>query len=620
MDNLIAMIAGLPPVQPFVESASQLPVHQLTFFAILAAAIGLLVTERLRTDMIALLIILALALTGILSPEEALSGFQSEPAIVIAAVFVLGAGLRYTGLSEALGRWTGKYAGGGMTRMLVVLMPASALLSTFTHHVAITAIMLPTTLSLAKQRGVAASKLLLPMAVGSSLGTTVATITPSFLVAGALLRQAGRPGLDLFSIAPIGLVLSLAGMLYMILVGRFLLPTRQGTGDASNRFRLDGYFTELRILPGSPLVGKTIKQVHADRAYRFTIAGWVRDGERLHAPLGDRTLQANDVLLIHTTPGGLVALREERGVTLEPVARYEPAHGGATAGHGEDHAERLTQAIIAPRSSLIGRTLAEVDFRRHFGALVVALWRKGGFLPEQLSQIRLREGDTLVLQGEDEALARVGGDADFLMLVPFQGEARRPRKALLAGAILAGAILAASLHWLTLGMAMLGGAAVMLLTRCLTPRQAYKAIDAPMYLFVAGAIPLGAAMKQSGAADLVASLLQGALSGWNEWFILFALFVVVGVVVQFMGSDSATTALFGPLAIALALALGHAPEAYIVTVAMAAVTAVLTPMCHHNLLIYAPGGYKFTDFFKVGAPLTLLAGLIVATLAPRLWA
>jgi di/tricarboxylate transporter len=623
MDNFVAIIAGIAgilPVQQFVDSAALLPMHQLVFFAILAAAIGLLVTEKMRTDMIALLIILALALTGILSPEEALAGFQSEPAIVIAAVFVLGAGLRYTGLSESLGRWTGRYAGGGMTRMLVVLMPASALLSTFTHHVAITAIMLPTTLSLAKQRGVAASKLLIPMAIGSSLGTTIATITPSFLVAGALLRQAGRPGLDLFSIAPIGLVLSLAGIVYMVLIGRHLLPTRQGTGDSGTRFRLDGYFTELRILPGSPLIDKTIKQVHADRAYRFTIAGWVRDGQYLRAPLGDRALQANDVLLIHTTPGGLVALREERGVALEPVAQYEPSHGGnASANHGQDPAERLTQAIIAPRSSLVGRTLAEVDFRRHFGALVVALWRKGGFVPEQLSQVRLSEGDTLVLQGDDEALARVGEDPDFLMLVPFHGEARRPRKALLAGAILGGTILAASLHVMTLGMAMLAGAAVMLLTRCLTARQAYKAIDAPMYLFVAGAIPLGAAMKQSGAADMVASLLQGALGGWNEWFILLALFAVVGIVVQFMGSDSATTALFGPLAIALALALGHSPEAYIVTVAMAAVTAVLTPMCHHNLLIYAPGGYKFTDFFKVGAPLTAIAGLVVATTAPMLF-
>jgi di/tricarboxylate transporter len=618
--NIIAGIAGILPVQQFMDSAALLPMHQLVFFAILAAAIGLLVTEKMRTDMIALLIILALALTGILSPEEALAGFQSEPAIVIAAVFVLGAGLRYTGLSESLGRWTGRYAGGGMTRMLVVLMPASALLSTFTHHVAITAIMLPTTLSLAKQRGVAASKLLIPMAIGSSLGTTLATITPSFLVAGALLRQAGRPGLDLFSIAPIGLVLSLAGIVYMLLIGRHLLPTRQGTGDSGTRFRLDGYFTELRILPGSPLIDKTIKQVHADRAYRFTIAGWVRDGQYLRAPLGDRALQANDVLLIHTTPGGLVALREERGLALEPVARYEPSHGGnASANHGQDPAERLTQAIIAPRSSLVGRTLAEVDFRRHFGALVVALWRKGGFVPEQLSQVRLSEGDTLVLQGDDESLARVGEDPDFLMLVPFHGEARRPRKALLAGAILGGTILAASLHVMTLGMAMLAGAAVMLLTRCLTARQAYKAIDAPMYLFVAGAIPLGAAMKQSGAADMVASLLQGVLGGWNEWFILLALFAVVGIVVQFMGSDSATTALFGPLAIALALALGHSPEAYIVTVAMAAVTAVLTPMCHHNLLIYAPGGYKFNDFFKVGAPLTGIAGVVVATTAPMLF-
>src|ERR671932_1366667 len=175
MHDIIAATAGILPAtsNAFLATAELLPMHQLVFFAILAAAIGLLVTERLRTDMIALLIILALALTGILSPEEALSGFQSEPAIVIAAVFVLGAGLRHTGLSEGLGQWTGRLAGGGLTRMLAVLMPASALLSTFTHRVAITAIMLPTTLSLAKVRNMPASKLLMPMAIGSSLGTTV---------------------------------------------------------------------------------------------------------------------------------------------------------------------------------------------------------------------------------------------------------------------------------------------------------------------------------------------------------------------------------------------------------------------------------------------------------------
>jgi di/tricarboxylate transporter len=621
MDNFVAMVAGFLPMQPFVEPASHLPLHQLVFFAILAVAIGLLVTERLRTDLVALFIIIALAISGLLSPEQALEGFKSEPAIVIACVFVLGAGLRYTGLSEILGRWTGRLAGGSLGRMLAVLMPVSAVLSAFTHHVTITAVMLPVTLSLAKVRQVPASKLLLPMAVGSSLGTTLTIIgAPSFLIASALLRQAGRPGLEVFSIAPIGLVLTLIGTLFMLLIGRSLLPVRKGTGDQGDRFRLDGYFTELRILPGSPLAGKTIKQVHADRSYRFTIAGWLRDGQLLRAPLGDRALEENDILLIHTTPGGLVALREERGVALEPVAQYEPSHrGNASASQGQDPAERLTQAIIAPRSSLIGRTLADVDFRRHFGALVVALWRKGGFLPEQLSQVRLAEGDSLVLQGDDEALARVGKDPDILMLVPFQAEARRPRKAWLAGGIMLATIAVAAFGWLSLAMAALTGAAAMVLTRCLSPRQAYRSIDAPMFLFVAGAIPLGKAMKESGAADLLAGGLQGLIGGWSEILILLALFAVVGAVVQFMGSDSATTALFGPLAIALATTLGHAPEAYVVTVAMAAVTAVLTPMCHHNLMIYAPGGYKFTDFFRVGAPLTAVSGLVVASMAPMLW-
>jgi di/tricarboxylate transporter len=620
MHDIFAMTTGLGPVHELLMSAELLPLHEMVFFAILAVAIGLLVTERLRTDLVALLIILSLAVTGLLSPDQALEGFKSEPAIVIACVFVLGAGLKYTGLSETLGYWAGRLAGGSLTRMLAVLMPFSALASAFTHHVTITAVMLPTTVSLAKARQVPASKLLMPMAVGSSLGTTLTIIgAPSFLVASALLRQSGRPGLDVFSIAPIGVVLTLVGTLFMVLLGRFLLPTRQGTGDTSSRFRLDGYFTELRVLPGSPLAGKTVKQIHADRAYRFTIAGWARDGHHLRAPLGDRTLQAGDVLLIHTTPGGLVALREERGVELEPVAKFELAQDGASARHDEDPAERLTQAIVAPGSNLVGRTLAEVDFRRQYGALVVALWRKGGFVPEQLSQIRLREGDTLVLLGEGEALARVGQDHDFLMLVPFHGEPRRSRKALLAGGIMLATIATAAFGWLSLAMAALGGAAAMVLTRCISPRQAYRSIDAPMFLFVAGAIPLGKAMKESGAADLLAGGVHGLIGGWSEMLILLTLFAVVGVVVQFMGSDSATTALFGPLAIALATTLGHAPEAYIVTVAMAAVTAVLTPMCHHNLMIYAPGGYRFTDFFRVGAPLTVLIGLIVAAMAPVLW-
>jgi di/tricarboxylate transporter len=182
-----------------------------------------------------------------------------------------------------------------------------------------------------------------------------------------------------------------------------------------------------------------------------------------------------------------------------------------------------------------------------------------------------------------------------------------------------GTVLAATVEQIGLGLAAVSGATAMVLTRCLTPRQAYRSIDARMYLFVAGAIPLGLAMKKTGMADLLAGWLNGAVLGWDERLILLALYLIVGLIVQFMGSDSATVALLGPVAIALAGTLGQAPEAYIVTVAVAAVTAILSPMSHHNLIIYAPGGYRFSDYTRVGAPLTLVLGIATALLAPRIW-
>lgn len=607
--------------EPPHGAAGDLNPQQLIFFAILVAAIGLLITERLRPDVVAVLIILGLALTGVLRPEQALSGFSSEPAIVIAAMFVLSGGFRHTGLDDLLGQAIGRFAGRGLTRMLAVLMPAVALLSAFTHHVTITAIMLPVTLTLAREAKLSPSKLLLPVAIASSLGTTITIIgAPSFLVASELLRQAQRPGLAVFSIAPIGLALTLVGTVFMLLVGRFLLPSRQAGADAAEHFRLEDYFTELRVLPDSALVGKTIEEAEADANHPFTVVGRVRHGEGLRPPEANGHLCAGDVFLIRAAPETLVAIRQLGGVELDPVARYaEDAPAAEPEGEPEELPERLAQAIVAPRSGLAGRTLSEVDFRRRYGALVLGLWRKDGFAPDELARTRLRAGDVLVVQGNREALRRVGEDRGFLMLTPFQGEVRRPRRAILAGLIMLGTVLAVAFGWTSLGIGALAGATAMVLVGCLTVRQAYRAIDAPMYLFIAGAIPLGAAMKGTGAAELLAGWLQAGLGGWSQTLILLALFATVGLIVQFMGSDSATTALFGPIAIAFAQALGQAPEPYVVTVAMAAVTVTLTPMSHHNLLIYRPGGYRFSDYARLGLPLSILLAFVAAVVTPLLW-
>jgi len=291
----------------------------------------------------------------------------------------------------------------------------------------------------------------------------------------------------------------------------------------------------------------------------------------------------------------------------------------ASAGEETEVSDQLVQVVVAPRSEFIGRSLANIDFRRRFGVIVVSIWRKRGWLREELSKIRLQGGDVLVVMGSENALARVAGESGFLMMVPFQGESRRTRKALTATGIMVAAVALTAFNVITLEIASLAGAVAMVLTRCLTARQAYRAIDQRIFVFIAGAIPLGTAMKSTGTADLIARSLQGAVADWSPFMICIAIYIVVAVITQFM-SDAATTAIFAPVAASLAAALGHAPEPYVVTTAMSAVTAFLTPIGHHgNLLIYGPGGYKFGDFVRVGAPLTVVVAVVIAFLAPIVW-
>jgi di/tricarboxylate transporter len=394
--------------------------------------------------------------------------------------------------------------------------------------------------------------------------------------------------------------------------------------QADAAFQLDSYLTELRVLEKSPLIGHTLRELREDEKYPFKAYGLLRDGRKL-ADTAQRQVEERDVLVVRTSADGLATIRQEPGWELEPVMQYaaDVADDEASASRKtqDDEAEmdKVQQAVVAPRSWFAGRTLAEVDFRRRYRVVVLGIWRRTRLLPEELSHIVLCEGDVLVLQGSSEAFNNMTNDANFLLLTPFQGQVRRPRKALIAGLVMLVTIVAATIPQIGLGLAAISGATAMVLTRCLTPRQAYRAVDGRMYLFVAGAIPLGLAMKNTGTADLLANWLHATLTTWDERVILFVLFALVGVIVQFMGSDSATVALFGPIAIALAGTLGQAPEAFIVTVAVAAVTAILTPMSHHNLIIYGPGGYRFFDYTRVGAPLTLMLAVATAALAPRIW-
>ena len=597
--------------------------QQIAFFLILIVALVLFVTEWIRTDMVAVLVVVALYVTRVLKPEEALSGFSSEPAIVIAGIFVLSGSLRATGLSDRLGDWIGHLAGKSLNRAIAVIMPSVALFSAFTHHVTTTAVMLPITLDLSRERQIPASKLLMPMSFAASLGTAITIIgAPAFLIASAVLQQSGRSGLGIFSIAPIGLTMTFAGTLFVLLIGQFLLPANKGGEDASRHFRLEDYLTEIAVVKGSPFMGKTVNEVQSDNNTHFTVAGVIRQGRRMRGMISNQELKEGDVLVVRTTPEELVSIRKDKKLELLPVKLYgEKKNGETRADENEDQeaADLFVQAVVAPRSDLVGRTISSIDFHRRYGAIVVGLWRKDGWLAQEVSKVKLRANDLLVLEGDEEALARVSNDSAFLMLVPFHAEARVRGRAWVAGAIMLATILLAAFNLMTIEMAAVTGAAAVILSGCITPNQAYRSIDARIFVFIAGAIPLGTAMQKTGTANLLAGWLQRGVSGWPEWAVLLVIFAFVAVITQFM-SDSATTALFAPVAVALAQALGRPPEPYVVTVAMASVVAFLTPIGHHgNLLVYGPGRYKFGDFVKVGTPLTAICAIVVVMLAPLIW-
>ena len=589
-------------------------VEQGMFLAILAATLALFISEKLRVDLVAMLATLALVLTGLLEPREALSGFSSEPAIIVAAVFVLSAGLSATGITERIGAAIGRAAGTSEWRAIAVLMPATACMAAFSHHLMVTAMMLPIVLRVARDSGMAASRLLMPMSLAASLGTTLTLISaPAFLLAGDLLRRHGEPPLDLFTFTPIGAVLVVLGTVFMLL-GRGLLPRRQG--EAGNDYlKLDRYYTELLVDEDSPWIGRTLGEFRSHFAKRLETVDWLRHGQRLPNQTEDLELQGGDVLLVRASPEQIAALKDdEPGLLLHAVVRYGDGDSKkAKARH------QLVQAVVAPNSEFIGHTIASVDFIRAYGVVVVGLWRRDGWLHGELSDIVLREGDLMVLSGEPEALSELGGTRNFLMLIPFHAEWHSPRRAPVALAILAATLVAAATEMLPPQIAFLAGAVAMVLTGCTSLERAYREIDVRIFVMIAGVIPLGLAMSRTGTAQMLANLLSGYAGSLTPFVLLAILFTAAALLTQIL-SDAATTVLLVPIALAMADSLGLPALPMVVCIAMGAVASFLTPIGHHgNLLILNPGQYRFADFLRVGIPLTILIGATVAYMAQRLW-
>ncbi|WP_407354522.1 SLC13 family permease [Luteimonas sp. R10] len=589
---------------------------QALFLLVLAGGLYLFISERLRVDVTAMLILLALVLTGVLDSRQALAGFASEPAIIVAAVFVISGGMAATGITERIGQWIGHAAGSSESRAVAVVMPTVAALSSFTHHVMVTAMMLPILNRFARSKHMSVSRLLMPMSFAASLGTTLTLVSaPAFLLASNLIERNTGEGLGIFSITPIGIALVAVGVAYM-LAARWLLPRHQGESDDGGYLRLDRYRTELLIVEGSRWSTRPLADLQKALGDRFRLLGWLRDGA-LRDDLKDTSvLLSGDILLVEASADALASLHDDPGLDLYALARHGAAATAAPAGASD---AQLVQALIAPGSEFIGHSVRELDFSRRFKAVIAGLWRRDEQPTGRLADARLREGDLLVLWGRPSHFAELAAHHGFLMLVPFAGEAKRRVRAPLALAVLAATVIAAATEWLAAPLAFLLGAVAMVATRCVDINQAYREIDVRIFVMIAGVIPLGIAMEQTGTADLFARHLFDVVEHWPPLGVLLVMFTMAGLLTQIL-SDAATTVLLGPIAVSLADALGLSPVPFVVCTALGAVASFLTPIGHHgNLLVLGPGQYRFNDFLRIGLPLTVMIALVSAWMARWLW-
>jgi di/tricarboxylate transporter len=568
-------------------------------------------------------VLLSLLLLGLVDTEEAFSGFSSPAVITVWAIYIVSAGLFRTGVADFIGQRILSVAGSREPRLIGTIMLTVGSMSAFMNNIGATAVLLPAVSSIARRTRLSISKLLIPLSFGSLLGgvTTLIGTPPNLLVSNALLA-AGLTPFGLFDYTPMGLIIMLSGILYMVTIGRHLLPERQATVDLTESYRVRDYLTEVRVLPESPLVGKTAAESQFGRDYDLTIVGRIRDQDRMADPekqqswrlamRRDDRVQEGDVLIVRGSLNTILKIKKSQGLEIVPDVEL----GDAELTTDEI---LIAEVIIPTRSELAGKTLRELAFRDRYNVTVLALWRHGEPLRSKLANQPLEFADVLLVQGRRDRINLLRTDPNFLLLEPVALETRRTHKApvaLVVFAIMLGSVI---LGWLHISAAAVLAAVLMVLTRCLTMEEAYESVEWKSVFLIAGMLPMGIAMEKTGTAQFLADQIIAAVGGLGPQMIMIGLFILTTIITEFM-SNAAAAVLVAPIAISTAVSLGANPHAFVMGVGIAASNSFLFPIGHQaNVLVFGPGGYKFFDFTKVGLPLTLLIWLLLILFLPIFW-
>jgi di/tricarboxylate transporter len=778
-------------------------VEIIIVLGILAISILLFITEWVRMDVVALLVLGALAVTGLVSPADALSGFSSPAVVTVWAVLILSGALARTGVASVIGRRLMRLAGDSEVRLMVIIMLTVGILSGFMNTIGVVSLFLPVVLDISRKKKQPPSKLLIPLAFAALLGglNTLIGTPPNILITEAL-KNAGLRPFSMFEFMPVGMSVLLAGTIYMVLIGRRLLPTRDTTRDLGsangkdlksvyelhqsmvmlrlpdgsilngrtlaesrlgsvlglhvvavlrngqthlspesafalqsgdrllvkgrleqltemqakdhltidregftieNLVSADIELTEANIEPDSILVGQTLRQVGFRQKYNVIVLAVMRDGTSFRTNLEGIPLLVDDKLLIQMQRGQLDELRESDlglaysepaslsdynlddrlmvvrvpydsylvgkslsesrlgdsyglgvlgiirdGKTLlmiAPTERLQPDDTLLVKGKqhdmmmieglqslelenqpmpdlGEIESEDigLVETVLSPHSTLAGKTLRELNFRFKYGLSVLAVWSEGRAYRSGLRDRQLRFGDALLLYGSRNRLRMLGQEPDFLVLTEDAQVPPLREKIPIAVIIMLLVLIPAVFGWLPIAITAIIGVALMIITGCLTMEEAYRSIEWKAIFLIAGMLPLGIAMDQTGAAQLLATGMVAMIGGLGPIAVMAGFFMLAALSSQFM-PNPAVAVLLAPIALSTSADLGISPYPLMMAVAVSASAAFLSPVGHSaNILVMGPGGYRFSDYFKVGLPLTLLTMVIVLIVVPLVWA
>tara|TARA_B100001248_G_scaffold258594_1_gene242983 strand:- start:1699 stop:3516 length:1818 start_codon:yes stop_codon:yes gene_type:complete len=594
--------------------------------ALLIGAVVSFVLEKLPVDLTAMAVFGLLLVVSVLTHsaylptiEDYLDVFSNPAPLTIAAMFILSTALDKCGAIEVVAQSLGKLAGLGYRPFLFILLLVVAIMSAFINNTAVVVVLLPVVLSLARKTDQAASKFLIPLSYASIFGGCCTAIgTSTNILVSSILQGHDLEPLSMFELSSIGVPLLCGGILYLVFFGKARLPVRDTLTSILSEEERKEYITEAFVKPGSSLIGTSVSESSFFKKRGVRLLEVVRGGVGLQANIRDIVLREGDRLILACRPSAIMEAHAEEGVHFSEEMAMEleqiAAHEGA-----------IVEGVLEPASGIIGQTIGEVNFRQRFRMVLLAVHRRGSNLREKLETVRLEFGDTLLMMGSDAAIENLRSSDDIVLLDRAHLPAKNMRqKTPIVLFVLFGIIFSVSCNIMPIVAAALTGATILFLTGCVRPKDGYRAIEWRILVLIYGMLALGLAMETSGMSSAIARFLVDSsellvAAQWRPYFILACIYICTGALTEVL-SNNATVVLMAPISIGLAVTLGVDPRPFIIATCIASSASFSTPIGYQtNTYVYGVGGYRFSDFFKIGLPLNLYYGLVCVFLIPVIW-